>query len=104
MDFTNTHLIKRSRKPHRCVLSGVLIPAGSSYIKMSGTCEGDFYSVVVHPDILDVYNRLNQQSWKESSQPIEFYDFRTLLDYTGTHPDALEAREILQRLRSNNND
>jgi hypothetical protein len=40
--FVNIRDIKKSRRPHKCLECGVVIPPGSAYRTIAGVWEGDF--------------------------------------------------------------
>lgn len=56
--FSNERVIKAARKKHYCDWCGKMIPEGSSYISLSGVCEGDFCYLKYHPDCIKKHNKM----------------------------------------------
>lgn len=50
MSFTRERAVKATRKEHRCVGCERTISAGSAAVRWSGLTDGDFSSVIYHPD------------------------------------------------------
>lgn len=74
MDFhTETH-IKKSRQPHRCECTGVVIPVGAPYVRQSGRFDGEFYDDCLHPGIVEMWNRRNAAVWKGGGDGLHMSD------------------------------
>lgn len=50
MCFYSEQWVNKTRKPHRCMWCGDIIPAGSAACHSSGVWEGDFYADYLHPE------------------------------------------------------
>ena len=50
MSFYSEQWVKKTRKQHRCLWCGEMIPAGSTACHSSGIWEGDFWSAYFHPE------------------------------------------------------
>ena len=61
-DFQTERTIK-SKKRRRCTLSSVWIEVGEPHLYVTGSYEGDFYSVRFHPSVYKIYQRRNQKCW-----------------------------------------
>ena len=68
MSFSSIQHIKKSKKPHACVCTGAVIPAGSPYVRFSGIWDGDFYSMCIHPVAAPIYERRNEESWRAGDE------------------------------------
>lgn len=62
---------RKARKSHRCCLCGDGIPAGSIYDYRTGTVEGDFFEMHMHPEC-NAYAHANWDSeWEHDlSEPV----------------------------------
>ena len=96
MDFHTTTHIKRSRKQRRCALSGILLPVGAPYVRMS---DSDFYTVAAHPEVVPLYEHFNKLEWRYGG--IYFDDFMEFLQEATRCPDCIAALETINRLKNN---
>ena len=94
MDFHTTTHIKRSRKQRRCALSGILLPVGAPYVRMS---DSDFYTVAAHPEVVPLYEHFNKLEWRYGG--IYFDDFMEFLQEATRCPDCIAALETINRLK-----
>ena len=96
MDFHTTTHIKSSRKQRRCALSGILLPVGAPYVRMS---DSDFYTVAAHPEVVPLYEHFNKLEWRYGG--IYFDDFMEFLQEATRCPDCIAALETINRLKNN---
>ena len=101
MDFHTTTHIKSSRKQRRCVLSGILLPVGAPYVRMTGVADSDFYTVAAHPEVVPLYEHFNNLEWKECGACLTFDGFMDHLLESRRDPDVLAALETINRLKNN---
>jgi len=97
MDFHTTTHIKSSRKQRRCVLSGIRLPVGAPYVRMTGVSDLDFYTVAAHPEVVPLYEHFNNLEWQDGG--IYFDDFMEFLQEATRCPDCITALETINRLK-----
>ena len=88
-DFHQQKTVK-SRKARRCRCTDATIEEGAEYVRFSGVCEGDFYSVAVHPSAAEIYNRHCQRAWDNGDDGLSFDD---LLESLRWHSDDQSEAE-----------
>jgi len=101
MDFHTTTHIKSSRKQRRCVLSGILLPVGAPYVRMTGVADSDFYTVAAHPEVVPLYEHFNNLELDECGACLTFEGFMDHLLGSGQCPDVLAALETINQLKNN---
>lgn len=95
MSFTNEYAVKAVRKQHQCCACCKMVEIGSPAVRWAGITEGDFHSVVYHPDcrVAEIaYNKHVGDSWEwYSLEDIEWDDWPWLI---AEHPSVAARRGI----------
>ena len=55
--------LTQARKQHQCFLCGEPIVAGEQYYRRTGTWEGFFSSIVMHPECKDASDDWDEDVW-----------------------------------------
>lgn len=86
MSFHNTTTHK-ARKAHRCAGSCGVIQPGETYTRFTGVSDGDFYSVAMKVPIAEIYQRLNEECWKQEGEGMYFDEMmEAVADRFTEHP------------------
>lgn len=65
MTFLREQTVKSTRRVHRCEACGQPMAIGSEAYRWFGVVEGQFYSIIYHPDCREAENALNDlhETW-----------------------------------------
>lgn len=93
MSFHITKHILKAKKAQRCCETRTPINVGDPYVRFTGVHDGDFYTVAMLPQIEEMYNRRNNDAFREDGEGICFGDL--IEDITG----CLEGNERDQDIK-----
>lgn len=77
MDF-HISRIQKAKKPYRCCSTGAWIKPGDQYYYHVGVYEGDFGVDRMHSEIYKIYQKINEDYYKNNQESMYF---DSILDY-----------------------
>lgn len=92
-DFHQQKTVK-SRKARRCCCTRATIERGAEYVRFSGVCEGDFYSVALHLSVAPIYTRHLEIAFANADCGLPFDDLLDSLRYCRDEQSEAERKLV----------
>lgn len=105
MSFAREYPVKAVRKRHRCECCRTFIEIGEAATRWVGMSDGDFYSIIMHPDCRAVereMNELRDWRWGDDWLPLHERDPEDDEWIAAEHPE-IAARLGIQATRGGAN-